>query len=246
VPTTRQTLRSYCILTSALLLPLLPACDSFKSEQTTDVNVIIPQLMKDWTARKPEEAAAQLFDVTSPDERREAVAYLSVQPYGHDVPYMKAYTFLTTDPSPMVRAQAYRALGGACSPDVVPLLLGKTEKTGITDPDPLVRADCALSLYYSYTDAAIDPLLNVLKTDESAQARANAARALARTTEPRAIKGLIEALSDRDAVVVHDAAQSLNLITGQYIGTEPRPWREWYQSQSWAKTPPSEPAKEGG
>ena len=73
-------------------------------------NELIPRLMG--TANRyqnPTDAAAALFNVTSPDERRDAIAYLETKKYGHEPAYMRAYEILTRDPHPMVRAQAMRA-----------------------------------------------------------------------------------------------------------------------------------------
>jgi HEAT repeat protein len=238
------------ILLLAIPLLLLPAgCDMMKSfgfskpEQTTDVNVTIPKLLgQDWASKKPEEAAEGLFDVTSADERRDAIAYLCTKPYGHEPPYMRAYTFLATDPHPMVRAQAMRAIGGASSPDVVPTLIGKnTKDSGIKDPDAGVRADAALALWSSFSPEAIDPLVVALK-DENREVRANAARALQNTSDPRALKALILALNDRDTVVINEAHRSLQYVTGQPIEMESRHWMEWYNNQPFMKAPATAPA----
>ena len=78
----------------------------------------------------PEEAASNLFNVTSPDERRDAIAYLQTKPYGHEPPYMKAYEILTTDPHPMVRGQAMLALGTSHQVEAVSYLI-----KGLNDSD---------------------------------------------------------------------------------------------------------------
>ena len=91
---------------------VLAACEDF-GEKTPSRNFdeLIPRFMGAAAKATPEDAASNLFNVTSPDERRDAMAYLETKPYGHQPPYMRAYEMLTTDPFPLVRAQAMRALG---------------------------------------------------------------------------------------------------------------------------------------
>ena len=213
----------------AATFALITACSS--GDKETDLNSVVPKMMKDLTGPRPEEAAAHLFDVTSPDERRDAIAFLCKQKYGHEPPYIKAYTMLATDPHPMVRAQAMKALGSARNPGVVPALL-----KGLDDKDAMVRADAAAGLVESFTDEAIDPLMTHLKEDTDVQTRMNAACALGNSASPKAIRALIDALDDRNVGVTHYALKTLVHVTGQNIAMESRQWLQWYQSQPWAKS----------
>src|SRR5947209_6377427 len=90
-------LRLLCVLG----VMALGACSSDKVA-SRDFNELIPRMMGAIKNSTPENAAENLFNVTSPDERRDAIAYLQAKNYGHDEPYMRAYYLLATDPHPMV------------------------------------------------------------------------------------------------------------------------------------------------
>ncbi len=218
--------------TIAAILTLLAtaSCGSHDRTPKRDFNELIPRLMGSIQNRSPTDAAANLFNVTNPDERRDAIAYLETKPWGHAAPYMKAYEVLTTDPSPMVRAQAMRALGSSRDPSVVPYLVnGVTDKTGLSDPEPEVRRDAALGLTSTFGPGAVQPLANHLRTDPDDQVRINAARALGRAPTPTAIRPLIDALDDKNVAVVYYAHDSLMTITGQNLAFDGNAWLTWYR-----------------
>src|SRR4051794_27648256 len=102
-------MRTSILLLSAILLA--GCADLAPAKPSRNFNELIPRMMGAINKSTPEEAASNLFNVTSPDERRDAIAYLETQKWGHQPPYIRAYEILTTDPHPMVRAQAMRALG---------------------------------------------------------------------------------------------------------------------------------------
>ena len=198
-----------------------------------DFNELIPRLMRPVNAYSdPVEAAANLFHVTSPDERRDAIAYLSTQPYGHGAAYMKAYYMLTTDPHAMVRAQAMRALGASHQQEAVAYLVnGNTpaNKTGLSDVDAQVRRDAARGLMETFNDTAIPALADRVIKDTDDQVRVTCAQALKNGRTAEAYRALIGALDDRDAAVVYYAHKALVMNTGENLGTNARPWLEWYQ-----------------
>jgi HEAT repeat protein len=190
-----------------------------------DWDELIPRLMgaakKDMT---PEEAARAMFNVTSPDERRDAIAYLQTKPWGHEPPYIRAYELLSTDPHPMVRAQALLALGTSQQEAEAPYLI-----KGLKDNDVQVRRDAALGLTATWSEAASVPLAELVKKDTDEQVRILAARALAKTKTPDAYRALIDALNDRDAAVVKYAHDSLVASTGQDFSYNNKSWLQWYQ-----------------
>jgi HEAT repeats len=191
---------------------------------------LIPRMMGSIQGRSPENAAINLFNVTNPDERRDAIAYLQTKPYGHEPPYMRAYEILTTDPSAMVRAQAMRALGTSHQAEAVPYLInGTTGKTGLSDPEDEVREDAAQGLGTTFGPAAIQPLADRLRSDTDDQVRINAARALAQASTETSLRALIDALDDRNTAVIFYAHASLVALTGQQLPFEGKPWLEWYQ-----------------
>jgi HEAT repeat protein len=190
--------------------------------------------------RSPEDAAANLFNVTNPDERRDAIAYLETKPWGHEEPYMKAYEILSTDPSAMVRAQAMEALGSSHSNDAVKYLVeGSTGRGGLADRDPEVRRDAANALCSTFNKSATSALANAVRTDPDTQVRINAARALKSDPSNESVRALIDALDDRDASVVFYAHDSLVKITHQNIGPDTKEWLQWYQSANQPATKPA-------
>src|SRR5690242_2401425 len=115
-----------CALLIALAGPLAGCEDLFPTKgtaETRNYDELINRMMNSMKGRTPEDAAINLFNVTSPDERRDAIAWLQTKPYGHEPPYMRAYETLATDPFPMVRAQAMMAMGTSYKPTTaVPVL----------------------------------------------------------------------------------------------------------------------------
>ena len=195
----------------AWLLPLaaallLAGCEDLFSPSSTSHNYdeLINRMLGAIKNRTPEDAAINLFNVTSPDERRDAIAYLETKKYGHEPPYMRAYEILTTDPHPMVRAQAMRALGTSYQAPS-----GTFLAKGLGDADVQVRRDAAFGLITTWNDSAFAPLSVRVKEDEDDQVRIACARALAHANTPDAFRALIDALNDKDAAVVRYAHSSL-------------------------------------
>ncbi len=241
---------------SRLCIPLLAALlfagceDMFSSTPSRDFNELIPRMMGAMKNRTPEDAATNLFNVTSPDERRDAIAYLQTRPWGHQPPYMNAYELLVTDPHPMVRAQAMRALGTSYQAPA-----GDYLARGLGDPDVQVRRDAACALVTTWNDSAVGPLIlhshpqrNASVTppdgEPDEQVRIYAVRALVHFHTAEVIAALIAALSDNDAAVVQFAQRSLVSASGENFSYDTRAWLNWYQ-QTYT-TPASAPATRTG
>src|SRR4051812_227963 len=177
---------------------LLGGCEDLfsRSAPSRDYGELVDRMVKAMQGRSPTDAAANLFNVTSPDERRDAIAWLETKKWGHEAPYMKAYQVLTTDPHPMVRAQAMMALGHSYKPaEAVSYLIKGLSET----EDVQVRRDASYGLMFTWSDEAFPPLIERLQKDGDDQVRGNCARALAHAHSPEAVHALIEALQDRDA-----------------------------------------------
>lgn len=222
-----------------LITPMAPimltAC-SGGGATPRDFNELIPRIMGAVKNKTPEEAAANLFNVTSPDERRDAIAYLETRPYGHEAPYMEAYKVLITDPSAMVRAQAYRALGTSHRADVIPTLI-----KGLEDKSAEVRRDVAWSFTQTWTNEATPAVANALRRDSDEQVRIYCARALRSDRAPESLRALIEALDDSNAAVNHWAHDSLVHLTGQNLPVDSHAWLTWFQQSQPAATQPEQP-----
>jgi HEAT repeat protein len=218
-------------MVGALIAALLVLMGCGKGGQARDFNELIPRLMKPVkTFNNPNDAAANLFNVTSADERRDAVAYLAKKKYGFEPAYMRAYQILTTDPHPMVRSQAIRALGASKKQEAVPYLIdGAGKKTGLLDADAGVRKDAAQGLRQTYNDTAVPLLTKVLATDPEDQVRTAAARALRNTHSPAGLDALIKALDDKNAAVVYWASDSLKIATGNKFQYDRAAWVEWFK-----------------
>jgi len=207
----------------------------FSKTPSRDFNELIPRMMGSIKNRPPEEQAAAMFNVTSPDERRDAIAYLQTKAWGHQPPYMRAYELLVTDPHPMVRAQAMRALGTSYQAPA-----GDYLARGLKDEDVQVRRDAACALITTWNDSAIEPLIihsrpphdpdaNPPDGEPDDQVRIFAVRALGHFHTQEVCDALIAALSDHDAAVTQFAQRSLVSASGQNFSYDTRAWRDWYK-----------------
>lgn len=167
-------------------------------------NELFPEILKKAQIARPEEAAAELFETTSPDARRAAIQYFQTKKYGFEPVYMRVYKVLTTDPSPMVRSQAIRALGASRNPEAVEFLV-----KALKDSVPEVRRDAAAALKETRSAEAIPAMVESLKGDEDAQVRIYLAQAMKGLHDPRVFRALAEAMDDSDVAVVHWAHRSL-------------------------------------
>lgn len=246
--------RSPRAIRAAWLLPvaavcLLAGCEDMFSPSSTSRNYdeLINRMLGAIKNRSPVDAAANLFNVTSPDERRDAIAYLETKKWGHEPPYMRAYEILTTDPHPMVRAQAMRALGTSYQAPS-----GTYLAKGMSDEDVQVRRDAACGLISTWNEEALKSLIlhthprrDALATppdgEDDEQVRIFAVQALCHSHAPDAFRALIDALNDRDVAVVRYAHSSLVAATGQDFSYDNKAWLTWYQ-QTYVNAPASAPA----
>lgn len=225
------------------VLPLLLAgCeDMFSHKPARNFNELVNRMIGAINRTTPEEAAANLFNVTSPDERRDAIAYLETQKWGHEPPYMRAYQILTTDPHPMVRAQAMRALGTSYQASS-----GTYLAKGLDDEDVQVRRDAAYGLISTWNDSAFPPLIAHVASDDDDLVRVYCARALVHASTPESIHALIGALGDKDAAVVRYAHDSLVALARQDFYYSTKDWTAWYQQTYAAPASPIAPPTRPG
>lgn len=100
----------------------------------------------------------------------------------------------------------------------------------LRDPDSAVRSEAARRLGELKDARAVVPLINAMK-DEHAYVRRRATFSLGSLQDIRAMESLIKALDDEDVFVQEYALKSLEKISGQRLGSDPKKWREWWGKQ---------------
>lgn len=157
------------------------------------------------------------------DTRREAVHKMSKWKDPGDEMVELIGLALLGDSDRMVRAQAARTLGAWASPASLEYLT----KAVRTDDDAFVRADCAAALGRLESDEATSQLAARLRFDGNADVRIACAKALKLHRKRSAAQGLVPGLTDRDLAVRGASEQALRFMTGQDLGGEPAPWRQF-------------------
>jgi HEAT repeat protein len=117
---------------------------------------------------------------------------------------------------------------------IFPVLLRYTR-----DSDPSIRHWAVEGLAYLGTDAIIEPLLEIFRSDPSADVRERAACSLAQSgmlqqsQRMKAAPAFLNYLEDRsfDATMHQWVLQALEDISGQRLGDDPTAWRRWYNNR---------------
>lgn len=172
--------------------------------------------------KSPIKEAARMFDNASPDQQREAIAWLAKQPYGHNRAYLEAYQIAAQAPSPLVRGQAMMAIGTSHDPQLAP-----TVAKGLADPSSFVRMSAAIAAAEIVNPVLIDPLIKDMSSDPDNQVRIDAARALQHYNTRRVRRALISALDDSNVAVATTAWNVLHKQTGQNLPMHSEPWIKW-------------------
>ena len=117
---------------------------------------------------------------------------------------------------------------------IFPVLLKYTR-----DSDAHIRHWAVEGLAYLGTDASIEPLLEIFRTDPSAEVRERAACGLAQSgmlqqsQRMKAVPAFLNYLEDTslDATMHQWVLQALEDISGKTLGDDPSAWRRWYNSR---------------
>ena len=112
-----------------------------------------------------------------------------------------------SDPDPMIRREALIELGDLKDAGAVPYLLG-----ALGDSDPYVRGNAAYSLGRLKSAAAVAPLIEILEKDLHPQPRKQAALALARLKDPKAVPAVIGCLKDAELQVRMACAEAVGVF----------------------------------
>lgn len=163
-----------------------------------------------------------MFDNASPDQQREAIAWLAKQPYGHNRAYLEAYQIAAQAPSPLVRGQAMMAIGTSHDPQ-----LASTLAKGLADRSSFVRMSAAIAAAEIINPVLIGPLIKDLSSDPDNQVRIDAARALEHYNSRRVHRALIYVLDDPNVAIATASWNVLHKQTGQNLPMRSGPWIKW-------------------
>jgi HEAT repeat protein len=95
----------------------------------------------------------------------------------------------------------------------------------LRDKDPWVRLTAVKRLSDIEARTAVEPVATLLRGDESADVRREAAKFLGKMKARNALRELVRALSDRVPAVRYNAYLALRAATGEDRGEDPRMWR---------------------
>ncbi|MBI3272157.1 MAG: HEAT repeat domain-containing protein [Planctomycetes bacterium] len=163
--------------------------------------------------------------VLSPDAdvRREAIVSMGATRDPAAIPVLADR--LLKDPDDLVRAASARALGRIRTRTTGPYLVA-----ALKDDSTRVRWDACEALADVQDPATSHDLTKILDSDEDADCRRAAAKALGTLANPDAAEALIAALGDRDEGVRKASLKALERISGKSLGPERAPWEEWYRA----------------
>lgn len=194
----------------------LPLAGANTSEAESIFSVFAPP--------SPTEAAAMATNEYSADDRQLGILLLANAPWGGADVYVRLYRLGLDDEDGAVRTAAVRAIGLHGSPDDAARIAELLD-----DPDRLVRWEAARSLQRLHNPSVVASLMTKTSgaNEDEVPVRAAAATALGQYAEQRVLDALILALDDPDLTVNAAARDSLNTLTGEDFGYEPRPWVEF-------------------
>ena len=217
-------MRSYIILIiclSGLLVLSLGGCKAATSQSKSPMTALIETLLSD-SSGQIEKLQEQLLS-SDADLRREGVLKLGQKKMARKKATPKILRNMAqADPDPQVRAAAVSVLARIDKGQILLTVL----QTAARDVSPLVRRECVVPLGIQNDEQAGAILLEMLRTDEEAELRAEAAAALKNYPAPKTIRGLIEGLTDEAFSVNYQCRQSLIKLTGKDFGYDHTAWKK--------------------
>ena len=210
---------------TVLLAAGLAGCQSADTKKAADSNSILAV----FSPPTPAQAARWAVDPYDADNRCRGLLLLANAPWGGASVYVELYRRALADGDSGVRAVAVRALALHGTPEDVPLIVKQ-----FNDPDRALRWECARALQRLHNDDAIVPLRDHLdpKKEVEPEIRGSSANALAQYPDRRVFEALIAGLDDRDLNVADQCQQALEILTGQKLGDDPRPWVAWAKGRT--------------
>lgn len=177
----------------------------------------------------PGQYARMMEDSASPDDRRGGMMKLVERDFARKPPYTTRYgQIFQSDPDPLVRASAIRALNVARDAGATELFI-----KALADPDVQVRLEGAKALTNIPDPNATDALLRMLAApDEDQDVRVAAAAALKFYPRRDVARSLVAALDERAFGIAWQARSSLKRITGVDYAYDDAAWLEYISNPS--------------
>jgi hypothetical protein len=185
----------------------------------------VPVSIWGWFHRKlPSDAAREMEDASSADNRRTGIYELVKYPFAQHPPYTNRYRQIALyDEDPLVRAAAVRALN----------ICRDRDSTGIweqalSDKSPLVRLEAAKALVHIPDPDAAPTLLSMLQNrEENRDVRIACADALQNDRTLSVARSLSTELGEREFGVAWQSRRSLRVLTGRDYGYDQAAWLEY-------------------
>jgi hypothetical protein len=176
------------------------------------------------TGKTPLRDVRMMENKDNPDERRKGIYALASKSFGQAEPYTKRYRqIVQTDPDPLVRAAAVRALNASRDRAAIPLFVA-----GLSDASPAVRLQAAKALSNIPDPSAVDGLSRTLGNQtEQKDVRIAAAEALRHYRQIGVARVLAGTLGGRDFGVAWQSRWSLHILTGRDYRYDERAWLEY-------------------
>jgi len=194
----------------------------------TTLSEDISDAMRTIAPPSPGEAARWLQD-EDPDRRREGTLLLANAPFGGEPQYLELYRrFAQFDENPLVRAAAVRAVARNGEVSDARLLADR-----LRDESRHVRWEAARGLQRLHDPSVISNLIEIMRDDaQPPEIRMAVADALGQYPDHRVFNALVIALNARELSVNLAASGSLQVMTGEDFGLDPRRWLTWYNTVS--------------
>jgi hypothetical protein len=173
----------------------------------------------------PSDAAREMENPYSPDDRRNGINELVNYPFAQHPPYTNRYRQIALfDTDPLVRAVAIRALNRCRDQNSV----GVWEQA-LGDPSPLVRLEAAKALVHIPDSDAAPALLAMLRNpDENRDVRIACADALQHYPTLSVARELSTELAEREFGVAWQSRRSLRILTGRDYGYDQAAWLDYF------------------
>jgi hypothetical protein len=185
----------------------LPSLDPFSNPPTRLPGVASPSER----IRSYRELAGRAPTTTDPAQREAICQDLAQQ--------------IRKEPDSILRGEILRVLGAYGGPTAETVL-----RAAVRDTDADLRV-IVCELWGQRTDAeAARVLEGILTSDSDRDVRMAAARALARSRDPIAVRALGTALDDTDPAMQYRAMASLRESTGKDLGSDVERWRQYVKT----------------